>query len=198
MNPIFLYKLKLFVHSIDVLTINEKVEDTRDLVTIIEDARDYFPTETWDAVRYLGKLSLEHDFKIAIKEESAGAFLFERLIDEMARIKASKRLMNLLLGITPDPIVASYYFFAGSNFKKALYLVHDYVTKNVGVVSLFRVEEEDSSKVAAHGLGHNKGLRHHTEPIDLMYSDLLNTFDLQVNGFCRACTRKLANEEFDE
>ena len=195
MNPIFLGVLGLIVHSINVLTINEQVEDERDLVKIIEDAKDYFPTKTWDVVRYLGKLSLEHDFKIAINEESTGAFLFERLVERIEKIKTSDKLMNLLLGITPDPIVASYYFFDGSNFKKARYLVHDYVTEKVGVVSLFKVEDEASSKVVAHGLGHNRGLRHHAEPIDLMYSGLLKSLNLRVDGFCKICVRKLAAEK---
>jgi len=179
------------MHSINVLTINGKPENERDLVKIVEDARSYFPMETWDDIIYLGKLSLEHDVKIAKSGESFGAFLFEGLIKRIKRIKDSDRLMSLLLGITPDPIVAMHYFFDGKNFKRALYLVHDYVAERVGVVSLFRLNEETSSKVMAHGLGHNRGLRHHVEPIDLMYSELLRFPILQVEGFCQVCLHML-------
>jgi len=180
--------------SINILTINEEPEDKRDLVKIIENATNYFPSETWDDIYYIGKLNLEHDFKITLSEEFLGAFLFEKLIDRIKKIRDSDKLMSILLGITPDPIVALYYSFDGKNFKRALYLVHDYVTEKAGVVSLFKVNKESSSKVVAHGLGHNKGLRHHVAPIDLMYSELLRLPALQVEGFCKACLSKLAED----
>jgi len=179
------------MQSINVLTINREPENERDLVNIVEKARRYFPTETWDDIMYLGKLSLEHDLKIAISRESFGALLLEKLIKRIEEMKGSDRLTSLLLGITPDPVVAVYCFFDGKNFKKMLYLVHDYVTEKVGVVSIFQLDEETSRKVVAHGLGHNRGLRHHVEPIDLMCSELLRIPILQVEGFCRVCLRTL-------
>jgi len=185
------------MRSINVLTVNEEPENERDLVKIVEDARSYFPTETWDDIRYLGKLCLKHDVEIAASGESFGAFLFEKLTKRIGRIKDSHRLMNLLLGITPDPIVAIYPFFDGKHFKRALYLVHDYVTETVGVVSLFRLNRGSSSKVVAHGLGHSRGLQHHLQPIDLMYSELLRTPTLQLEGFCKVCLRKLAKNQIE-
>ncbi|MCW3985014.1 MAG: hypothetical protein NWE91_01175 [Candidatus Bathyarchaeota archaeon] len=179
------------MRSITVLTINGESENEIDLVKIVEDARTYFPSETWDDIKYLGKLSLEYDVKIALNRESFAAFLFEKLIERIGKINSSDRLMSLLLGITLDPIVAVHYFFDGENFKKTVYLVHDYVAEKVGVVSLFQVDNESSRKVVAHGLGHNKGLRHHMEPIDLMYSEFLRFPRLQVEGFCKVCLRKL-------
>jgi len=184
--------------SIDVLTINGKPENGRDLVKITEDARSYFPTETWDDIRFLGKLSLEHDVKIVTNKQSLGAFLIEKLTKRIGRIRDSNRLMNILLGITPDPIVAMYYAFDGKHFKRTLYLVHDYVAEKVGIVSLFRLNEESSSKVVAHGLGHSRGLRHHLEPIDLMYTELLRTSTLQVEGFCKVCLHKLTKNQTDK
>ncbi len=175
------------MRPVNVLTINRQPENEQDLVKIVEDARSYFPTETWDDILYLGKLSLKHDIKIVTNGESFGALLFEKLIKQIEKIKKSGRLVSLLLGITPDPIVAVYYFFDGKNFRRALYLIHDYATERVGVVSFFRLNEETSSKVVAHGLGHSKGLRHHVEPIDLMYSGLLRFTKLQVEGFCEVC-----------
>jgi predicted Zn-dependent protease len=185
------------MRSINVLTINGEPENERDLVKIVEDAKTYFPTETWDDVRYLGELCLEHDFKIETSGESSGAFLFEKLIERIERIKDPNRLMSLLLGITPDPIVAVYHFFDGKTFKRAIYLVHDYVAEKVGVVSLFQIREEVSSKVVAHGLGHNRGLRHHVKPIDLMSPELLRVSALQVEGFCEVCLRKLKKDQKD-
>ncbi|MDH5447424.1 MAG: hypothetical protein OEY24_01100 [Candidatus Bathyarchaeota archaeon] len=185
------------MRSINVLTINGEPENKGDIVKIVEDARTYFPLETWDDVRYLGGLCLEYDFQIATSGESFGAFLFEKLVERIEGIKNSDKLMSLLLGITPDPIVAMYYFFDGKHFKKALYLVHDYVAEKVGVVSFFQVKDEFSSKVVAHGLGHNRGLRHHVKPIDLMYSKLLRVPALQVEGFCEICLHKLKKDQTD-
>jgi len=185
------------MQSISILTINREPKNERDLVKIVEKARNYFPTETWDDIMYLGKLRLEHDLNIATSGESFGALLLERLIKKIEKIKDSDRLMNLLLGITPDPVVAVYHFFDGENFKRTLYLVHDYVTNKVGVVSFFQLNEETSRRVVAHGLGHNRGLRHHVKPIDLMYSELLRSRVLQVEGFCRVCLRTLTKAQTD-
>jgi hypothetical protein len=68
--------------------------------------------------------------------------------------------------------------------------VHDYVNTEVGVVSLFGIDEEDAVRVSAHGLGHNMGLRHHNEPIDLMYARLLNG-KTNKEGFCDECVDKI-------
>ena len=184
--------------SINVLTINEEPENERDLVKIVESAKRYFPTETWDDVLYLGRLSLEHDVKIATSGKSFGALLFEKLIKKIERIKNSDNRVHLLLGITPDPVVALYHFFDGKEFKRALYLVHDYVAEKVGIVSFFQLSDENSNKVTAHGLGHNRGLRHHIEPIDLMYSELLRSPALRVEGFCKVCLRTLAKVQMDK
>jgi len=185
------------MRSINVLTINEEPENERDMVRIVEEAGRYFPTETWSDVRYLGKLNLEHDVKIASNRECFGAFLFEKLIGRIERIKDSDRLKTLLLGITPDPIIAMRYFFDRKHFKRTLYLVHDYMAETIGVVSLFRVNDESSSKVVAHGLGHSRGLRHHAEPIDIMYFELLRFPTLRVEGFCESCLRKLKTDKTD-
>lgn len=185
------------MQSIAVLTVSGKPENEKDMVKIVEDASSYFPTDTWDDIKYIGKLRLEHDFKVATSRESYGAFLYQKLINRIRRIRDSKTLTSLVLGITADPIVAMYHFFDRTNFKRTLYLIHDYVDAKVGVVSLFQVNQESSSKLAAHGLGHNRGLRHHTEPIDLMYSKLLNSSTLQVDGFCEVCLRKLTKDKTD-
>ena len=183
------------MQSISVLTINREPENEQDIVKIVEKARNYFPTETWNEITYLGKLRLEHDLNIATSGESFGALLLERLIKRIEKIKDSDRLMSLLLGITPDPVVAVYHFFDGKNFRRTLYLIHDYVTNKVGMVSFFQLNEETSRRVVAHGLGHNRGLRHHVEPIDLMYSELLRSHVLQVEGFCRICLRTLTKAQ---
>lgn len=187
----------LIVQPIHILTINTDPGNGRDLVKTAEEALSYFPAETWDDIEYLGKLSRKHDAKIAIGEDSCGAFLFERLTKMFGRIQESYRSIDLLLGVTLDPIVAVYQYFDGKGFKQALYLVHDYVTETIGVISFFRVEETASSKVVAHGLGHSKGLRHHLEPVDLMHPELLRTSTLQVEGFCEACLSMLTKEHRD-
>jgi predicted Zn-dependent protease len=61
--------------------------------------------------------------------------------------------------------------------------------------SLFQVDAQQSSRVVVHGLGHNRGLRHHVEPIDVMYPHLLKSPVLEVEGFCMGCLRKLTHDE---
>ena len=187
----------LIVQPIHILTINTDAGNGRDLIKAAEEALSYFPAETWEDIEYLGKLSLEHDFKIAMGEDSFGAFLFERLAKVFGRIQESYRSIDLLLGVTLDPIIAVYQYFDGGSFKQAPYLVHDYVTETIGVISFFRVEATASSKVVAHGLGHSKGLRHHLEPIDLMHPELLRNSTLQVEGFCEACLNRLTKDQRD-
>lgn len=185
------------MQSISVLTISGEQENDKDMVKIVEVASGYFPTQTWEDIGYVGKLSFEHDFKVVTSRESCGAFHFQKLISKIRKVRDSKKLTSLLLGITADPMVAMYDFFDRTNFKRALYLVHDYVDEKVGVVSLFQVNEVSSSRLVAHGLGHNRGLCHHAEPIDLMYSKLLSSSILQVDGFCEVCLRKLTKDKTD-
>jgi len=182
--------------SIDVLTVNEEPESQVDLIRVVEEAKNYFPTEIWDDVRYIGKLKMNHDVTITTGEEHRGAFLVEKITKRIKRIRDCE-LMNLLLGITTDPVIAMYYYFDGNLFRRSLFLVHDYVSEKIGIVSLFRVKEGSASKVVAHGLGHNRGLVHHYKPIDLMYSRLLNALTLRIEGFCKDCKSKLAETQAD-
>ncbi len=182
---------------VNVLTINTESKEGQHLAKIAEDARDYFPTISQDEIHYLGNLSVEHDLKIATSEKTLGAFLFEKVTARIKKMENYNKLRGLLLGITSDPIVAIYHFFDRKHFKRAQYLVHDYVTKTVGVVSFFQVNMKYASRVVAHGLGHGKGLRHHSQPIDLMYSEMLRTPKLQVEGFCRACLHELTKNQTD-
>jgi len=183
--------------SIDVLTINVEPEDRQDIVKIAEDAKNYFPRETWNDIRYLGKLSLNYDIKIIANGESFEAFLFEKLTKRIKMVRDAHRPLNLLLAITVDPVVALYYLFDGKHFRRVQYLIHDYVAETFGIISFFQTNRESSSKVMAHGLGHSRGLRHHLEPIDLMHPQLLRTHSLQVEGFCKTCLSKLAKDSTD-
>ena len=179
------------MQSISVLTINKEPESEQDLVKIAEGAIRYFHTGTSNDVMYLGKLSLDHDVKVATSQECLGAFLFKTLIRRIRRLRDSYRATNFWLGMTPDPVVDMYCFLEGTHLKRASYLVHDYMTEAVGIASLFRVNEGFSSKIVAHGLGHSRGLLHHADPIDLMYSELLDASKLKVEGFCKLCSCKL-------
>ena len=85
------------MQSINILTINEKVENETDIIKVIENAKDYFPKETWGTVQYLGKVRLEYDVKIAVNEESLGAFLFEKLIRRIRKVKGSDKFGTLLV-----------------------------------------------------------------------------------------------------
>jgi hypothetical protein len=182
---------------IDVLMINEGIDGEEDLIRVIDDAKKYFPQESWGAVNYLGELRLDHDIKIGTDEQSFGAFLFEKLIRRIKRAAGRDSLVGLLLGITLDPVLVVNYSFDGRNFRRTGYFVHDFVAEKIGVVSFFRIHKPSCAKVVAHGLGHNKGLNHHVHPIDLMYVELLKEPMLQVEGFCNICLRKLKNDRLD-
>ena len=180
---------------LDMLTINEKPRNKEDLLEIIWKAFDYFPEGVWEGINYLGNIKQKHDLKIKSEERVYGAFIFDGLKDMMIEMKnALKSDYDLLLAVTHDPVVAIYYRFELEKIKRIINLIRDYVSKDIGIVSLFEMEEESATKIAAHGLGHNQGLRHHTEPIDLMYARLLNGYPIKRDGFCVECQRKLMNK----
>ncbi|MEM3010629.1 MAG: hypothetical protein QXE76_02340 [Candidatus Bathyarchaeia archaeon] len=176
---------------IDLLTINETLENEKELIEIVEQATKYFPKGTWETIEYLGNLSLKHDVKIASKGRIYGAFLFERLIQKIKKLKVAFKRFELLLGVTSDPVVTIYYRFEGGAYERIVNVVHDYVSEDVGIVSFFRAKGELAKKLVAHGLGHNRGLRHHMTPVDVMYVDLLNYPMLDKKVFCRECIDKL-------
>lgn len=179
------------VGLIDVLTINEGPNNEEELIEILGQACEYFPRGTWESIGYLGNLNMEHDIRIASNRRVYGAFIFEKLVRKIRKLKNMFEAFELLLGITSDPIVTVYYKFEMGTYERMVNLIHDYVSEDVGVVSLFRIKNESASKLIAHGLGHNRGLRHHMDPVDLMYIDLLNCPMLNKEAFCRECTSKL-------
>jgi predicted Zn-dependent protease len=179
------------MQPLNLLTVAREAGDETDLVQIVDDAKTFFPTEAWYEIRYLGELSLKHDLEIMDGGKACEAFLFKRLLQRFRKVKDSNGLAGLLLGITPKPVVDLYYSFDGGSLRKTVFFVRDYVSKKIGVVSLFKLAEESTSKVVAHGLGHNQGLRHHLEPTDLMHSELLRLAHLEVDGFCSACLQSL-------
>jgi len=72
------------------------------------------------------------------------------------------------------------------------YCVYDSVVGDVGIVSLFRLNEEYSEKVLAHNLGHKRNLNDHDMPIDIMFMGLISEKKkLQNETFCEKCEEKL-------
>jgi len=181
--------------SINIFTIEGEPKGELDSAKIVEDARCYFPVETWAEIRYLGKLTLAHDVKILVERQCFGGFLCEKLIERFRKLMDHLGLRDLLLGITLDPVVTTYFFFDKEQFRRTVYLVHDYVAQKIGVISLFRVNEEFSNKLVAHGLGHNRGLHHHVKPVDIMHPEMLKFPRLQVEGFCKICLRELTQKK---
>ncbi|KON31495.1 hypothetical protein AC482_00455 [miscellaneous Crenarchaeota group-15 archaeon DG-45] len=179
------------MHLLDVLTLNEDPRDREDLLKIIWRALSYFPEEMWDGVNYLGNVDLEHHLKIRSGEELHGAFVVEQLMNRIRELKKHLEARDLLLALTHDPVVIAYYSFEDGGLRRVVGLVRDYVNREVGAVSLFEMGEERGIKVAAHGLGHHRGLEHHPDPIDLMYVRLLNGTPLREDGFCDECKNRL-------
>lgn len=181
--------------SFDMLTINEKMQSREDLLDIMWRAISYFPEGIWEEINYVGNVAVKQDLQIKSKQEVFGAFLFARLLRRIRAMRGMYRVEDLLLGVTHDPVVVVYHRFEVDRFRRIVSLVHDYVSSEVGVISLFDTKEDATMKVAAHGLGHNRGLGHHSEPVDLMYEGLLRGIDISIDGFCIDCQRKLVERK---
>jgi hypothetical protein len=178
-------------HTLDVLTINEDSENEDELIEIVGQACKYFPKGTWRSIEYLGNLNIEHDVKVVFDARIYGAFILERLLRRIRKLKNMFKILKLLLGITSNPIVTFYYKFETGNYQRIVNIVHDYVSDDVGVVSLFKAKDVFAKMLIAHGLGHNRGLTHHFDPVDLMCIDLLNYPMLDKKNFCKECIIKL-------
>jgi hypothetical protein len=174
-----------------VLTLNESIKDKEHLLEVIWNALSYFPKEMWEGVNYLGNMEVEYHLKIGSKEEPRGAFIVNTLMNKIREMRKQLEIEDLLLALTHDPVVMTFYRFEKTGFKRMVNLVRDYVNKKVGLVSLFEMDEETGSRIAAHGLGHHHGLTHHLDPIDLMYVRLLNGNSIRENGFCNECRDRL-------
>lgn len=177
-----------------MLTINMGFKDD-DLLEIMWRALNYFPRGLWDKVNYLGDINMKYDVKVRSKKNIYNAFIFNNLIEKIRKIRKMLQMKDLLLAVTCDPVIAIYhrFRFEVEGISQIASLIHDYVSSDVGIVSLFRVNEETASKIVAHGLGHNQGLRHHMEPIDIMYEGLLK-HNVLNEGFCNDCIRKMLSQ----
>lgn len=177
--------------SLDMLSINEELGNKEDLVEVMWKAFTYFPRGIWEGVNYLGDVSVKCDLKIRSKEEVRRAFVFSHLMRRIREMRDMLRIENLLLAVTHDPVLVMFHRFEVDRFKRIVNVVHDYVSDDVGMISLFETDEDATTKMAAHGLGHNQGLMHHAEPVDLMYAGLLGGNPIKIDGFCSKCQRKL-------
>lgn len=183
--------------SLEVLTINEseKHSSGEDLLEIMWRALEYFPRGIWESINYLGDARMKYDVKIRSMGNIYNAFLFSNLIDKIRKIKRTLQIKDLLLAVTRDPVITLYHRFEDERIRQIANLVYDYVSSDVGILSFFRVTEEKAPKIIAHGLGHNRGLRHHVEPIDVMYEGLIEHNNLRNNGFCDSCIRRMLDRE---
>lgn len=176
-----------------MLTINGEDIDSEKVLEIIWRALEYFPRGLWDGADYLGNLNIRHDVKIRFKEAVYGAFVFNNLMEKIRRVRKMLGIDDLLLAITYDPVIAVYHRFEAKKINYFASLIYDYVSRDSGLISFFRVGEgEIASKIVAHGLGHSRGLRHHFKPIDIMYEGLLENGTLRNDGFCGDCIRKMS------
>ena len=175
--------------NLDFVTINCEDRTDVDYLKMVEVATKLFPITILDEISDKGSIQVLSRWKAAIEGKSYRALLFQ---ETFKKLKGK----DPLIGMIKDPVIAFYHFFDRTNFKKAIYLVHDYMDERIGVVSLFYLEEDASSKLVAHALGHKEGLRHHTEPIDLMYSELLTSYQSIKQSFCPVSVDKLKKKEY--
>lgn len=174
-----------------MLTVNEAHKSIEDILGILWKAVEYFPKGLWDEINYIGNIDIEYDMRVKFREITYGAFILNNFIE---RIKRAKRILNikdLLLAVTRDPVIDVYPRIEFEKIRSIARLIYDFVSTDIGIVSLFGVEGENAIKVTAHGLGHNRGLRHHDKPIDIMYEGLLRHKELSNEGFCNDCLKKM-------
>ncbi len=176
---------------LDIITINEDLEDKDEIIEIVWKAYKYFPDGLWSGIEYFGNLELKYDVKIRSESKVYGAFIFKRLLERIRDVRRRLGIKDLLLGVTHDPVVTVYRRFEEKSFRNIVNLIYDYVSSEVGFVSLFNVAVDFSSLIVAHGLGHNQGLKHHIKPVDVMYSSLLSGSAILKEGFCEGCEEKL-------
>lgn len=178
--------------ALDILSINEDPGDRECLTETVWKALKYFPEGLWNAVNYLGNISVKCDLEISSGGRNQGALSFQSLVKRLREARRIRMVKRLLLAVTHEPVILSYFRFEVDRFKRIVNLIRDYVSNDVGLVSLFRVEEEANVKIAAHGLGHNQGLEHHMQPDDLMYESLIQDLEsVRIDGFCAVCQKKL-------
>lgn len=186
------------MQSLDMLTINEELTNKEDLMEIIWKAFEYFPGGVWEAVKYVGNMNVKRDLEIKSEERVYEAFIFANLIRKIREMKNQLRIKDLLLGVTHSPVIVTYHRLELERLKRMIYLVHDYVSYDVGMISFFETDDNAQTQIAAHGLGHSQGLEHHAKPIDLMYARLLDVHPIKIDGFCKECQRKLKNKKSSE
>lgn len=181
--------------SIEMLTVNEAHRSFEDILEIIYRALEYFPRDIWDEIDYLGNLNMECDVRVKFKEATYSAFILNNFIKKIRKIRKILQVKDLLLAVTRCPVIDVYSEIGFESVRRFASLVHDYVSTDIGVVSLFNIEGETAINVTAHGLGHNRGLRHHDKPIDVMYEGLLKHKVLNSKGFCENCLRKMLRKD---
>ena len=165
------------------LVLNQDSKDRWELIDIVHKAMEYFPDKLWDGIKYIGNIDTSHNIKIKINQELRGAFDVNELVKQIRVLRKLLEINNLLLALTLDPVVLSYYRYGADKFSRILSLVKDFVASDIGLISLFDTDEETAIRISAHGLGHSKGLIHHSKPLDLMYVGLLDGSPLRNNRF---------------
>ena len=174
-----------------MVTLNKESTNGEGLTQIILDAFRFFPDDTWEGVNYLGNVDIDHHVKIMVKNEQRRAFFVRELIERIRKLRKLLEVHSLLLALTLEPVIVSYYNFEKGGFRRIINLVRDYVTSDIGMISLYDTNDDNAIRISAHGLGHNRGLSHHSEPVDLMYVGLTNGSHIETDGFCNECHDKL-------
>ena len=173
--------------SLDVVTINCKNQTYGDKLKIVERGVRYLPYRFFDSIENKGNIETNYYTEIQLRGKTYSAILFDKVMNTLGKIREK----DLLLGVAVDPVISIYYFFDGRTFKKVPYLIRDYVGKDVGLVSIFSLEEYVASLVVTHGLGHHGGLKHHLTPKDVMHENLLQIIEELDSLFCQGCKDKL-------
>jgi len=168
------------MNLLDVVTINSKGQYDG-YIKILENAVSFFPSYARYEINPKGNIELTPDGEAIIRGRIHSYFLFKTVMRELRRYRRKHGIENPVFGVTQIVILDIYRRFERGRFKRGVDAVHDYVTDEVGFVSLWKSEyfrdENAPNMITAHAIGHNKGLKHHIAPDDFMYTWLTRLFE---------------------
>lgn len=184
------------MNKIEVISLNEKNSEVIEnkIIETIEEAVTFFPKETWDIIEYLGKVELKCDIKLFLKNIKLHGYSFQKVLSKIREVKKTLKIKDLTVAVTENPIVYLEHSILNNKIIKKTLIIHDYFNQELGVISLFKIKKELYAKIAAHGLGHSKGLTHHFKPIGLMYINITRE-PIKINAFCEDCLTAIKKAE---
>jgi predicted Zn-dependent protease len=186
--------------TLEMVVINRDTVYAEEMADVFEMVQDRFPSKHLYGIEVLGKVEVKHDTKVLIRGKEYKAHEYANLMRKMKKFKEFLGVKGPFLGLAYDPMVRIYTEITARGVETGIEVLRDYVHENTVVYSCFGVPVNKNFDSALHTLGHVAGLRHHVEPIDIMYYNLLQeqtklkTLDSSGKYFCEVCEENLKRQ----